>query len=301
MKINATMKCLILGMLLPLYLVTGSNAQVIEAPESPDSLQLLPLVLNLDNQDVNWEGFTFFPFEGAALERIENPDKSGLNDTDFVLQYIKAAGQPWAGFFYHLEEAVTVTDQTVFRMKVWSNVAGITALFKLELQQFPDVTTGDLFADVTASGEWLELEWDLSGIDRDAPWDRVVIIMDLQGPAGSGGDRFTWYLDNFSILDGTTSIDQVSSEIPQDLQLKQNYPNPFNPTTTIEFGLTDASFTTLEVYNMLGQRMAVLANEQLAAGWHRVNLDASGLSSGTYIYRLQAGDRVETKKLMLIK
>lgn len=301
MKINATMKCLILGMLLPLYLVTGSNAQVIEAPESPDSLQLLPLVLNLDNQDVNWEGFTFFPFEGAALERIENPDKSGLNDTDFVLQYIKAAGQPWAGFFYHLEEAVTVTDQTVFRMKVWSNVADITALFKLELQQFPDVTTGDLFADVTASGEWLELEWDLSGIDRDAPWDRVVIIMDLQGPAGSGGDRFTWYLDNFSILDGTTSIDQVSSEIPQDLQLKQNYPNPFNPTTTIEFGLTDASFTTLEVYNMLGQRMAVLANEQLAAGWHRVNLDASGLSSGTYIYRLQAGDRVETKKLMLIK
>lgn len=301
MKINATMKCLILGMLLPLYLVTGLNAQVIEAPESPDSLQLLPLVLNLDNQDVNWEGFTFFPFEGAALERIENPDKSGLNDTDFVLQYIKAAGQPWAGFFYHLEEAVTVTDQTVFRMKVWSNVADITALFKLELQQFPDVTTGDLFADVTASGEWLELEWDLSGIDRDAPWDRVVIIMDLQGPAGSGGDRFTWYLDNFSILDGTTSIDQVSSEIPQDLQLKQNYPNPFNPTTTIEFGLTDASFTTLEVYNMLGQRMAVLANEQLAAGWHRVNLDASGLSSGTYIYRLQAGDRVETKKLMLIK
>lgn len=301
MKINATMKCLILGMLLPLYLVTGSNAQVIEAPESPDSLQLLPLVLNMDNQDVNWEGFTFFPFEGAALERIENPDKSGLNDTDFVLQYVKATGQPWAGFFYHLEEAVTVTDQTVFRMQVWSNVADIQALFKLELQQFPDVTTGDLFADVTASGEWLELEWDLSGIDRDAPWDRVVIIMDLQGPAGTGGDRFTWYLDNFSILDGTTSIDQVSSEIPQDLQLKQNYPNPFNPTTTIEFGLTDASFTTLEVYNMLGQRMAVLANEQLAAGWHRVNLDASGLSSGTYIYRLQAGDRVETKKLMLIK
>ncbi|MFU8860469.1 MAG: T9SS type A sorting domain-containing protein [Cyclonatronaceae bacterium] len=301
MKINATIKCLILGMLLPLYLASGLNAQVIEAPESPGDLQLLPLVLNMDNQDVNWEGFTFFPFEGAALERIANPDKSGLNDTDFVLQYIKAAGQPWAGFFYHLEEVVTVTDQTVFKMKVWSNVADITALLKLELQAFPDVNTGDMFADVTASGEWLELEWDLSGIDRDAPWDRVVIIMDLQGPSGTGGDRFTWYLDNFSFLDGTTSIDQISTEVPQDLQLKQNYPNPFNPTTTIEFGLADASFTTLEVYNMLGQRMAVLANEQLAAGWHRVNLDASALSSGTYIYRLQAGDRVETRKLMLIK
>lgn len=301
MKNKFTIKCLILGLLLPLYLVSASNAQVIEPPEDVNDLQLLPLVLNMDNQDVNWEGFTLFPFEGAALERIPNPDKSGLNDTDFVLQYIKAGGQPWAGFFYHLEEVVTVTDNTKFRMKVWSNIADVTALMKLELKQFPDVTTGDLFADVTANGEWLELEWDLSGIDRDAPWDRVVVIMDLQGPPGTGGDRFTWYLDNFSFTDGTTSIDQISSEIPQDLQLKQNYPNPFNPTTTIEFGLADASFTTLEVYNMLGQKMAVLANEQLAAGWHRVNLDATNLSSGTYIYRLQAGDRVETRKLTLIK
>jgi hypothetical protein len=303
MNMNVTVKSLLLGMLLPLYMVTALNAQVIEAPAEIGDLQLLPLSLNFDNTDINWEGYTLFPFEGAALERIANPDKSGLNDTDFVLKYVKAAGQPWAGFFYHTDEVITVTDESVFKMKVWSNIANITALLKLELKQFPDVNTGDMFANVTASGEWLELEWNLSelNVDPDAPWDRVVIIMDLQGPAGTGGDRFTWYLDNFVFEDGTTSIDLISSEIPQELQLKQNYPNPFNPTTTIEFGLADASFTTLEVYNMLGQRMAVLANEELAAGWHRVNLDASGLSSGTYIYRLQAGDRVETRKLTLIK
>jgi hypothetical protein len=280
-------------------------SQVIEAPESPDDLQLLPHALNMDNTDVDWAGFTFFPFAGAALERIPNPDKSGLNTTDFVLQYIKVAGaDPWGGFFYHLEEPLMVTDATVFKMKVWSNVADVTALLKLEMKQFPDVNTGDLFANVTASGSWLELEWDLSalGVDQETPWDRVVIIMDLDVTVTpGGGDRFTWYLDNFVFEGDATSIDRISSEIPQEMQLKQNYPNPFNPSTTIEFGLADASFTTLEVYNMLGQRVAVLANDQLSAGWHRVNFDASGLSSGTYIYRLQAGDRVETRKLMLIK
>jgi hypothetical protein len=305
MKINVTVKCLILGMLIPLFLAAGINAQVIEAPADgdPSVLQLLPQSLNMDNTDIDWTGYTLFPFSGAALERIPNPDKSGLNETDFVLQYIKAGGDPWAGFFYRLEEPLTVTDETVFKMKVWSNIADVTALLKLELNQFSDVNTGDLFADVTAVGEWLELEWNLSelNVDPDAPWDRVVIIMDIQGGSGSGGDRYTWYLDNFVFEDVSTSIDQISSEIPNELQLKQNYPNPFNPTTTIEFGLADASFTTLEVYNMLGQRMAVLANEQLAAGWHRVNLDATNLSSGTYIYRLTAGDRVETRKLTLIK
>ncbi|TVQ07852.1 MAG: T9SS C-terminal target domain-containing protein [Balneolaceae bacterium] len=305
MNMNVTVKSLLLGMLIPLFLAAGINAQVIEAPGDGDPavLQLLPLSLNFDNEDIDWEDYTLFPFSGSALERIANPDKSGLNESDFVLQYIKAGGDPWAGFFYHTDEVITVTDETVFKMKVWSNIANVTALLKLELKQFPDVNTGDLFANVTASGEWLELEWNLSelDVDPDAPWDRVVIIMDIQGGSGSGGDRYTWYLDNLVFEDGTTSIDLISSEIPQELQLKQNYPNPFNPTTTIEFGLADASFTTLEVYNMLGQRMAVLANEELAAGWHRVNFDASGLSSGTYIYRLHAGDRVETRKLTLIK
>jgi hypothetical protein len=305
MNMNVTVKSLLVALLLSLYMATGLNAQVIEPPTSPDDLQLLPHSLNMDNESINWEGFTFFPFAGAALERIPNPDKSGLNTTDFVLQYIKVAGaDAWGGYFYHLDEPLMVTDATVFKMKVWSNVADVTALLKLEMKQFPDVNTGDLFADVTASGQWLELEWNLSelGVDQDTPWDRVVIIMDLDVEVSpTGSDRFTWYLDNFVFEGGATSIEQISSEIPQELQLKQNYPNPFNPTTTIEFGLIDASFTTLEVYNMLGQRIAVLANEEMAAGWHRVNFDASGLSSGTYIYRLKAGDRVATRKLTLIK
>lgn len=97
----------------------------------------------------------------------------------------------------------------------------------------------------------------------------------------------------------STSIEK--SESPQAVSLQQNYPNPFNPTTIIQFGMPEAGFVELGVYNMLGQRVALLANEQRSKGWHEVTLDASNLSSGTYIYRLQIGRDVLTRKLMLIK
>lgn len=92
-----------------------------------------------------------------------------------------------------------------------------------------------------------------------------------------------------------------ADEIPVNYTLLQNYPNPFNPTTIIEFGIPEGSDVQLSVYNMLGQRVAVLMNEYKNAGWHRASFDASSFSSGIYFYRLQAGDFISTKKLTLIK
>lgn len=92
------------------------------------------------------------------------------------------------------------------------------------------------------------------------------------------------------------STNQVSG-----FELSQNYPNPFNPTTTIQYSLPQAPSVKLQTFNMLGQRVAFLVNEQKSAGWHKVTFDASNLSSGMYIYRLNAGGHVRTEKLMLIK
>ncbi len=96
-----------------------------------------------------------------------------------------------------------------------------------------------------------------------------------------------------------TSIE--NHQLPVVYILEQNYPNPFNPSTVIEFGLPKAGIVTLEVYNMLGQRVAQLANEFKPAGRHQVIFDASVLSSGMYLYRLQFESEVHTKKMMLIK
>lgn len=100
---------------------------------------------------------------------------------------------------------------------------------------------------------------------------------------------------------GTLTSTPGNSNLPEQIALNQNYPNPFNPTTNIEYSLNEASDVTLEVYNMTGQRVAILENSSQSAGTHSVSFDASTLSSGVYLYRLQAGSTVLTRKMTLIK
>ena len=83
--------------------------------------------------------------------------------------------------------------------------------------------------------------------------------------------------------------------------LAQNYPNPFNPSTTIDFNLPASGEVKLAVYDLLGREVATLVNGRLEAGLHSVQFDASQLTSGIYMYRLQAGDQVQTRKLTLIQ
>ncbi len=93
----------------------------------------------------------------------------------------------------------------------------------------------------------------------------------------------------------------ASNAMPDNFGLSQNYPNPFNPSTEIAFSLPTAGHVTLEVYNIIGQQVEVLANGEYAAGQHVVTWDASGQSSGIYFYRLTTGDFANTKKMMLLK
>ncbi len=89
--------------------------------------------------------------------------------------------------------------------------------------------------------------------------------------------------------------------IPGEFSLSQNYPNPFNPTTNIKFSLPKASKVTLIVYNILGQRVAQLINEDLNAGNYNYKFDATNLSSGIYLYRIQTDNYMQTKKMILLK
>jgi pimeloyl-ACP methyl ester carboxylesterase len=83
--------------------------------------------------------------------------------------------------------------------------------------------------------------------------------------------------------------------------LYQNYPNPFNPSTNIQFSLFQSEFITLEIYNLLGQKVVILLEGKQEAGTHTVQFNGSGLASGVYFYRLQAGNFYETKKLILLR
>ena len=94
---------------------------------------------------------------------------------------------------------------------------------------------------------------------------------------------------------------QKTPSVPTRYQLNQNYPNPFNPTTNITFQIPQRSMVTLKVYNILGQLVATLVHGMRAPGHYMVRFNGSGLSSGVYIYRLQAGSFIQSKKLMLVK
>jgi hypothetical protein len=121
--------------------------------------------------------------------------------------------------------------------------------------------------------------------------------------AGSGNG--VWRL---SYPETTTNIKSLN-ETPTGFALEQNYPNPFNPSTTIKYNLPSSRqgersgvrFVTLKIYNLLGKEVAMLVNELQAPGNYEVKFNGSNLASGVYIYRLQAGNFVSIKKLMILK
>ncbi len=98
-----------------------------------------------------------------------------------------------------------------------------------------------------------------------------------------------------------TEVSESQAGRPFRFSLSQNYPNPFNPTTAISYELSANGYVSLKIFDVLGREIKTLVSERQTAGKHSVTLDASGLPSGVYFYRLQAGTYSETKKLLLLK
>jgi regulation of enolase protein 1 (concanavalin A-like superfamily) len=111
---------------------------------------------------------------------------------------------------------------------------------------------------------------------------------------------FSALVDYFRVGAGTAAVPAVDN-LPTEFVLSQNYPNPFNPSTNVRFALPERSHVTLEVFSALGQRVAVLADEEKSPGVYVLAFDGRNLSSGVYIYRLIAGGRVFQKKMLLVK
>lgn len=105
-------------------------------------------------------------------------------------------------------------------------------------------------------------------------------------------------------FDGTVTYSEevkVEVEIPLVYSLEQNYPNPFNPSTTIKYSLSEDGFVKLSVYNLLGEEVTTLVNNEQKAGRYEVNFDASKLASGIYMYRLESNNFLSIKKMILLK
>ncbi len=136
--------------------------------------------------------------------------------------------------------------------------------------------------------------------DLDASYSTSSVAYTGAEDGYPAGD-LNWFPDKKAQWNGSVDVEQTSSLIPDKFNLSQNYPNPFNPSTTIEFAIPKQSSVKLAVYNLLGERVAILLNKDLQAGHYQTVFDATSLPSGVYFYRIDAGSFTQTRKLMLLK
>jgi hypothetical protein len=176
----------------------------------------------------------------------------------------------------------------------------------VELPSNSDATDAMITIPGTAVDGLLDAAGLAVGESADFVWNVLVSdgsdTLGVRGPYGNFGDDFFPIYRSITLTRGVVTSNEVINGIPAEFALQQNYPNPFNPSTNINFALPQASNVTLTVYDMLGRKVATLIDgEQLQAANHSVRFNASALASGMYIYRIEAGSFVSTRKMMLIK
>jgi hypothetical protein len=185
----------------------------------------------------------------------------------------------------------------------------IAAVSASRVENDDDADEGAVYLFDYTNEEWNELE-KLTPEDG-AAHDHFGLALAMFGANVLVGARLN---DNNNVNDGAayfsnpgalTSVEQ-SLSIPKVFALHQNYPNPFNPTTTIKFDLPEPAYVTLTIYDVLGHEVHRLASKKYAAGYHEIvwdGMNAAGrmVSSGLYVYKITAGERVVSKKMMFVK
>jgi uncharacterized delta-60 repeat protein len=166
--------------------------------------------------------------------------------------------------------------------------------------------------------DWATIKYDVNGNQiwaarynvpgTNSDWGLFPMGLPLLAVDGSGNvyvtgsnDGHGWSVyTTIKYTQQTTSVEKIPC-IAHQYSLEQNYPNPFNPSTVIKFQIPSSTFVTLNVFDMFGREIAVLVNEEKVAGNYSLEFNGSNLASGVYFYRLQAGNFVQTKKLVLLR
>ena len=168
------------------------------------------------------------------------------------------------------------------------------------------ITVGDAVRWTNVSGTHNVLADDnsfTSGSAAPAPWefthtfttagDNPYYCEPHGGPGGQG-------MAGVIFVQSAVSVPE-DELIANDFELMQNYPNPFNPSTKINFGIPNTSFVNLKVYDVIGNEIATLINEEKPAGNYSIDFNAGELSGGIYFYQIKAGSFIETRKMTLLK
>ncbi|MFN1834188.1 glycosyl hydrolase [Balneola sp. MJW-20] len=252
--------------------------------------KMIPGRIEAEHYDKGGEGVAYHDKEaaniGLAFRPDEGVDLEPSNDQGFDVYWITAG--EW------LEYTIEVPEAGNYDISPYVATVPGFGNFRLSINNV-DVSGR---RDVLHTGGWQN--WKPITIENVELQPGVQILrMDFDSDTDKEGWLFS--LNYIQVKKSVTVSNEGEDDLPSKVSLTQNYPNPFNPTTQITYSLPESAEVRLSVFNMLGQRVALLVNDRKTAGSHTVNFRADAFSSGVYFYVLQTGDIRLTKKMTLLK
>ncbi|MCB9066625.1 MAG: tandem-95 repeat protein [Calditrichae bacterium] len=227
-------------------------------------------------------------FDGTFGFNYVIGDGQGVTDTAAVSIAVTPVND--APLLTGLPDSIVFNGDMLDTLRIWDAISDVDdslSAMNITWQAFPDTLAFSWLAD---SG-WLQVGAKQTNASVTA--ELVVTVSDAAGASVS---------DTIGVrIIGVMGIGDDDGNMPQQFVVYQNYPNPFNPQTTIRFGIPVAEKVKISVYNILGQQVAVLLNEQMPAGYHTVQFDARQIASGMYFYLVQTEKNRSVHKMMLIK
>ena len=300
--------------------VTDNSAPVLADPEDATVAEKGTLEIVLSATDADGDAITY--------EVINNPEGSSL--TDSVFTWVPDFGTEGEyNVTFVAKDELGGTDSSEVKITVTNTNQAPEFTAELNVTSFQlvrdHINTSEIFFEdkdgnsvssytfqyeaSDADGEDLTFSLVSGPTGATVSETGLLTLLPSEGLAGTTVDVEVKVTDGIDEVTSKVSVsfladiitDILDLGIPVKFTLDQNYPNPFNPATLIRYGLPKESDVVLKVYNILGEEVRTLVNTVQQAGWHEVNFEASQLTSGLYIYRIEATDFVEIKKMMLIK
>ncbi len=181
----------------------------------------------------------------------------------------------------------------------FTSVGSDTLLIAIALYKNNNAIGGGIFQSTVNISSYTQFNIPIIYVSSDAPDSAGISISIIPFLNSHNGSEI--FIDDISFSGNATSVNEGNLQVPLVYELKQNYPNPFNPSTTIEYQIPKLSHVSLVVYDVFGNQVSVIVNEVKQAGKYSVNFNAANLASGVYFYKIEAGNFVQAKKLIILK